>query len=201
METSSLLSNRLHNASSTDLNTGFSTLYARTGNTAIFWQNSADLTRTSCFFFWPLPILPYLSFHFPLLFPSLLSCSHHKETVPLYLHLFSLQSQVYLTCHSASQAAWFIQFFYLPISSTHGSLNFPDNEGGRSLWIIGPLIKATELWGTMPQFQTQGIYYDCQIFYFVRQNAKFWREILILIIKPKHISLPTMWTCDPIQNA
>lgn len=201
MEISPLHSYRLYKASSTDLNTGFSALFARTGNTAIFWQNSADITRTSCFFFWPLPILPYLSFHFPLLFPSLLSCSHHKETAPLHLHLISPQSHVYLTSHSASQPVRFIQFFYLPISSTYGLLNFIDNEGGSILWITGALIKATELWRTMPQFQTWAICYDCQIFYFERWNTKFWREILILIIKPKHISLPTMWTCDPIQNA
>ena len=137
--------------------------------------------------------------HFTFPYCSLPSCSQHTNC-PFRL-TFSLSALSRLPHLPFSQPAWFIQFFYLPISSTYGLLNFPDNDGGRILWIIGALIKATELWRTTPQFQTRAIYYDWQISYFEIWNTKFWREILIPIIEPQHTISPTMWTRDPIQNA
>lgn len=136
-------------------------LIARTGNIAILWQNSADLPRTSYLFLLLSPphcTISLTSLFLHVTFPALLFTPHRN--CPLRL-TFSLSALSCLPCLPLSQPAWFIQLFYLPVSSTHGLLN----EGGRILWIIGVLIKATELWRTMPQFQTCAIYYDCQTFY------------------------------------
>jgi len=172
METSSLLSDRLHKASSTDLNTGFSALSLGlvilpfSGKTVLTLQDFLFLLLTPPHF-----TISLISFSLTVPFPALLFTPHRNCPPRL---AFSLSAISRLPHLPLSQPARFIQFFYLPISSTYDLLNFPNNEGGRILWIIGALIKATELWRKMPQFQICAIYYDCRIFYFENWNTKFW---------------------------